>query len=527
MRFFKHHSRAIAIASVFAAVVILISGSIYFSLEQWRENVISTNTTLTRTVAERLQQASSELIDSLARADMFDRTRLTAEQSSMVDRRLMMLSDSIFEGVPGMEGGFFLAPMDDFFGYSYPTSPPPIPVYGPPPRSYTFIKNQVLESIETGHPITRVHQFDPAIFPLATQPIFTDGEIEAVVWARIHIERELPAIKLRQVINIGALTSALGFAVALLISIWQRRKILQMSQDLEQVKSGEAFEITESKGTLGFIARSINAMVRTMRADNSRREQLERELQQKQKMASLGKVIAGVAHEVKTPLAIIKTRIQIWQQALRNSTDDAPARQVFSNESLQLVVDEVDRLSDLVKRLLLFSKPQPAIHEPTDVNELLNQTVTFSETRTSKKRIEIVTELDEAMPHVAADRNALRQVFMNVLMNSIEAIQSHGRIVVRTRYDLSREHCLIEIQDNGSGIPDKLRQTVFDPFVTTKKKGFGLGLSISYEIINAHGGTIQMLPNRDKGTTCRIDLPIDQPKQDRSNEPDKTHTDRR
>ena len=520
MQFFRIHTRAIVIGTVFMVVVVTISALIYLSLERWRQDVIRTNETLTKVVTEQLHQAARGVVDSLSRDSVFELQSLNTNEVHRLDMRLKSLSDSVFMNVRGMEGGFFITNLDEFYGYGYPTSPPPIPVYGPPPRSYAFIKNQVLETIDSTKPILRLHKFDPAFFPLGTEPVFVDGQVVAVVWARIHIERELPAIKLRQLFNIGALTSLLGFVIALLISITQRRKIQQMSLDLEHVKSGKAVQVTESKGTLGFIARSINAMVKTMRDENTRREKLERQLHQKQKMASLGKVIAGVAHEVKTPLAIIKTRIQMWQQALRDTNGEAQVRDVFSNESLQLVVDEVDRLSDLVRRLLLFSKPQPAFQEPTDLNDLLRQTITFSETRTSKERIQINAEFDRSLPKIPADRNALRQVFINIIVNSIEAIPGNGKIDIRTVYNAQRHMCTITFVDNGTGIPTEMRQSIFDPFVTTKKKGFGLGLSISYEIITAHGGSIQLFPNKIAGTTCVIELPTSEQGRDRYNETD-------
>ena len=514
LEFLKVHTRAIVIGSIFMAIVVLISLVTYISLNQWRNNVIRTNETLTSVVAEQLYNSAQNVIDSLAHAKLLNRESLTMDEAQKLDLRLKKLSDSVFAQVPGMEGGFFLSNLDEFYGYSYPTSPPPVPVYGPPPRSYSLIKEQVLESIETGKSIVRLHGFDPAIFPLATKPLRINDATVATVWARIHIERELPAIKLRQVTNVGAVISLLGFIIAMLISVTQRRKILRMRYDLDQVKSGKRTQITQEKGTLGVIARSINAMVRTMRDENARREDLERELHQKEKMASLGRVIAGVAHEVKTPLAIIKTRIQMWQQALRGEPKENGSREVFSNESLQLVVDEVDRLSDLVKRLLLFSKPQPTVMEATDVNALLKQTVSFSESRSAKKKIDVQCEFDERLPKVEADRNALRQVFINVFVNSIEAINRTGKIDVKTRFDQKSNRCIIEVRDTGSGIPRELTRNIFDPFVTTKRKGFGLGLAISYEIVSSHGGSIQLAPQAGGGTVCTIELPISQRERD-------------
>ena len=507
MSFLRIHTRAIVIGSIFTLLVVVGSLLVYEAIERWRRDVIRTNETLTKVVAEQLHTASAGVIDSLSATGILHERALDPDRKNALDKRLKVLSDSILERVSGTEGGFFLASMDDFCGYSYPTSPPPIPVYGPPPRSYTFIKNQVLESIETGKAIVKLHQFDPAIFPLATEPLLVDGQAVAVVWARIHIERELPAIKLQQLVNIGALTSLLGFVIALLASTSQRRKIQQMRLELENVRAGEAAHITAGAGTLGMIAHSINAMIKTMHDDITRREQLERQLHQKEKLASLGKVIAGVAHEVKTPLAIMKTRIQMWQQALRDEKRRSQLHEVFDSDSLQLVVDEVDRLSALVKHLLLFSKPQPTAVESVDINDLLKHTIRFSSDPVHEKQIVFKHAFNPDLPTVAADPNALRQVFINILVNAIEAIPKDGTITVKTACSADRKTVVICIEDTGVGIPEDLGQNVFDPFVTTKRKGFGLGLSISYEIVSAHGGTIQLGRNGAGGTTCTIEFP--------------------
>jgi signal transduction histidine kinase len=513
MSFFRIHRRSIVIGSIFFALIGALLTGAHFSLEKWRNDVIRSNTSLAVVVAEELHAASVAVMDSLVRSGTLATPLQSIDAKQDLDACLKRLSDSAFTPVMGMEGGFYLTYFEEFFGYSYPTSPPPVPVYGPPPRSYELIKGQVRQTIETGKRKVDLLAFDPAVFPLVTEPVQIDGRVVAVVWARTHIEREFPAAKLREAINISALVALLGFGIALVISVTQYREIQRMRRDLERVQNGQAENIEEGKGTLGVIASAINIMLGTMRLDNSRREQLERELHQKEKMASLGRVIAAVAHEVKTPLAIIKTRIQMWQHSLRESPQPGQERTVISDDSLQLVVTEVDRLADLVKRLLVFSKPQPLHLEPTDITAVLKQTISLIEMRGRKRTVEVICNLAENMPPVRADRSALLQVFMNVLVNSYESIQGTGTITVTTEHDADAKLCRVTIHDTGIGIPEELRLKVFDPFVTTKKKGFGLGLSISYEIVVTHGGSIQLYPHETVGTACVIEFPI-QPARD-------------
>ncbi len=511
MKFIRIHARAILLATAFAAIIAVVSILVHISLKQWTAEIVNTNTTLTQVVVGQLNESGHKILDSLTRMEFFTREPRTMDDIRVMDTRLKEVSTTVLSRARGMEGGFFFSAFDEFYGYAFPTSPPPLPVYGPPPRSYNIIKAQVQETLDSNVAIARLHQFDPAIFPLATEPIVIDGATMGVVWARIHIERELPTLKLRQVINLGAVASLLGFIIALLISMVQRRKIQRIHADLEIVKTGSAHEVTEYRGSLGYIGRSINSMVDSLRKEHGRREHLERELHRKEKMASLGKLIAGVAHEVKTPLAIIKTRIQIWQQRqedLKKTDPDALQLEVVSDDSMNLVINEIDRLSEMVRRLLFFTKPKAEQLRKTNLHDLLQHTVKFVETKGMHKDVDIIMDFDVNVPQLYIDPNPMEQVLINIIVNSIEAIRSAGTITITTRFDRADNMVKVMIDDNGIGIPEEIQQKIFDPFFTTKEKGFGLGLSICYEVIVAHGGTIQFNSKEEKGTLCTIELPM-------------------
>lgn len=520
LEFLKIHARAILFATIFAIIVAVISYLVYASVNQWKQEVVQTNKTLAKVICRQLYESSEAIIDSLAADSFFAKANLTVDEIEKMDSRLKELSQAAFASIDGMEGGFFFSKLDEFYGYSFPTSPPPKPVYGPPPRSYNIIRSQAVATIETGRAIVDLHQFDPAIFPLATEPIMHADTVIGATWARIHIERELPTLKMRQVINVGAIISLLGFIIAVFMSVLQRRKIMRIHSDLEIVKTGAQHDVTVFGGSLGHIGRSINSMLKALRTGQGHREQLERELHRKEKMASLGILLAGVAHEVKTPLAVIKTRVQIWQQEGRNGESklvgDEP-HYLVSEKSMKLVISEIDRLSDLMKRLLYFSKPKSEKLRPTDINALINHTIQLVESRNGQKKVSINTDFDEALPSLKADPNALEQVFINILLNSIQSIDEEGTIDISTRFDSHKRIISIECKDTGSGIPDYIKSKIFDPFFTTKERGFGLGLSISYEILTAHGGTIAFRPNKPRGTICTINIPC--PEEERGQKP--------
>jgi len=259
-------------------------------------------------------------------------------------------------------------------------------------------------------------------------------------------------------------------------------------------------------GMFDFIGSSINKLVAQLSEIHKQKQYLEREFYQQDKLATLGKLIAGVAHEVKTPLAIIKTRIQIWQNELnkkeKNSTND-----VISPEAMQLVVNEIDRLTKLVKRLLVFSKPVSDKFQFINISKLLTQIISLFQIE-NREDIKIFTSFDESVPLVKCDQNAIEQVLINILTNSIESFNGKGIIRISTLYSKEFNNLTIEIVDNGPGIPDDIQNKIFDPFFTTKESGVGLGLSIAHEVIKAHKGKIYFTNLEPNGTSCTIQLSL-------------------
>jgi signal transduction histidine kinase len=505
--FIRIHSRAFGIALIFSIFVASLFFFIYISLKQWKEEVVQTNMVLCDVLAEQLTLSAGEVVAELDAQNLFNITDLAANQHTIIDNRLKEISGALFSRTKGIEGGFFLTAYDEFFGYAYPTSPPPKPVYGPPPRSYNIIKEQVLKTVATDSALTFLHQFDPAIFPLSTRPVKVRGKSVGAVWARIHIERELPYLKLRQIINMGFIIALIGFAVAGFSSLNVRKKIQRLSSDLDAIQQGTASEVRPASGNLEYVSKSINRMVAALNTEYKKREKLERELSQKAKMASLGRLVAGVAHEIKTPLAIIKTRIQMWQQDMKkSSTATLPGS--LTPDSMQMIVNETNRLDELLKRLLYFARPISPTLQPVKINDILTHTLLFIRTSSGPDAIHFIDDFENGLPLIQADPNSLEQVFINIIMNAIEACEPKDTITVKTRLDRKNKSVQICVEDTGKGINEEQSLKIFDPFFTTKNKGFGLGLSISYEIISAHQGTIRFMENQPRGSVCLIDIPI-------------------
>ncbi|MCF8346529.1 MAG: hypothetical protein K9G38_04895 [Bacteroidales bacterium] len=489
--------------------ILIVTGLILSShllFEKWEKRLIRDNMDVCAVYA-------AEIADEVSKNDSLHQLLLllitgdsiSIKESNQADSLFASSVEMIIAEKTGLEGGLFMKRINDFFGYAYPTSPPPVPVYGPPPRSYNIIKDQALTTIRKGMDTTVLHAFDPAVFPLSTSPVILNNEVVGAAWARIHIERELPVTKLKRVVNLVTIISLTGFLIMAMISLFLRTGIKNIRNELDNAKQNQGFRLKQRGGWFGFIPASINDMLAIIEKENNRRQELEKKLQQEEKLASLGKMIAGVAHEVKTPLAIIKMRVQMWERELKNNPE---LQQVFDKDSLQLVLNEIDRLSGLVKRLVVFSRPISKNLSEVNICIIIEEVLSLIDLDSGKKSINLKKQLLEKPPVILADPNSLKQVILNVLTNSIESIQSEGEIVVETISEKNTETLVIKISDTGSGILPNIMKSVFDPFFTTKDIGTGLGLSISREIITAHGGKITFSSNNKYETVCIISLPL-------------------
>jgi signal transduction histidine kinase len=236
-----------------------------------------------------------------------------------------------------------------------------------------------------------------------------------------------------------------------------------------------------------------------MNLKRERQEQtrLRDELRRSERLAALGKLLAGVAHEVRNPLAAIRSTVQLWQRM--------PDR-TRTPESLAAVIGAVDRLNETVTQLLQFSRADGTLRQPVDVNRLVLDTLELFAVRAAEQRVELRTELSADLPAIAAADTALRQVFVNLVKNAFDAMPQGGWLQVSTRA-APAQGVQIEFADSGEGIAAEAAAHLFEPFFTTRPQGTGLGLAICREIIVQHNGTIELVPGAEQGATFRIVLP--------------------
>ena len=289
------------------------------------------------------------------------------------------------------------------------------------------------------------------------------------------------------------LSAALGYFF--ISSLTSPVKVLLRST--RRLKAGDLdHRVAQLQDEFGELATAFNEMAESLK------EQIHK-MQRAEQMAVVGKLAAGLAHEIKNPLAGIKVAMNVLGDEEYLSAED--------KEVARKVGVEISRLELLMRSFLEFARPPKPKMESVDINSLLDSALTFysgsgRRLATGVPAIEIVKELG-TLPRTGADPMQLHQVFLNLVINAVDAMPDGGTLSVRTAFDAEDRVIQVEIADTGHGIDPKHAASIFQPFFTTKPKGTGLGLPICSQLIEQHGGTIAVTENPGGGTCFRIGLP--------------------
>ncbi|MCB2170593.1 MAG: two-component sensor histidine kinase [Deltaproteobacteria bacterium] len=284
---------------------------------------------------------------------------------------------------------------------------------------------------------------------------------------------------------------------------------LELMSRLFALRQMEIFIIT--LGVLGIVATTIfttRLTINRLRKSDREMIELNAQLVQSDKLAALGKMAAGVAHEINNPLAVILQKTGwmedlLEEEGLKQSANIAEFRQSIAKIELH-----VERARKVVHNMLGYARKMEPRLEDVDVNSTIDQTITILENHARINNIDIQVDLAETVPIIAGDQAQLQQVFLNLITNAIDAIGSNGAIEVASwRTD---DHIVVTIKDDGPGLSEDMMRKIFDPFFTTKDpgKGTGLGLWVSHSIIAKMGGGIHVKNNPDKGAIFTVEIPI-------------------
>jgi signal transduction histidine kinase len=289
---------------------------------------------------------------------------------------------------------------------------------------------------------------------------------------------------------------AVGLAFFLIRGL--TRPVNSLLDATRRLKSGDLdHRISGLYDEFGEVAASFNEMAASLK-----KQMLE--MQRTEQLRICGEMAAGLAHEIRNPLAGMKVSIEVLLSELNIEERD--------KEVLSKVIEQIRNIELMMKNLINYARPVAAQPVRFNVNKILEKTLYFIEKHPSftsgDPRKRLIRELDETLPEIVGDPQQLQQVFLNLLLNAADAVPDGGAITVRTAHDKEAKTVSVVLRDTGKGIPAELMEKIFQPFFTTKGKGTGLGLAVSKRIVEEHGGGIAVSNNVSGGATFAITLPV-------------------
>ena len=336
---------------------------------------------------------------------------------------------------------------------------------------------------------------------------FADVDFGGLI-AAAQIPKSAVYIASRDLLN-RLLFAALGLLVAaalvgLFFSRRFTRPVEQLSRATRDIARGK-FDIhvrVTSGDEIGTLAASFNQMATELRAREVALQEAQAKILQSEKLAAVGQLGAGIAHEVKNPLAGI---LGCAQLSLRKVEPGTPLE-----KNLQLIEKETKRCKTIIENLLRFARQEKTVFEPIDVNRVVEDAVAIVSHQLELQQVKVRKELAEDLPAIRGHANQLQQVLMNLMINAQDAMEGHPGTVTVTTGRPHAERIEVRVIDTGPGIPKEVQGKLFEPFFTTKPtgKGTGLGLAVTYGIVKDHGGDIRVESEPGHGATFIITLPV-------------------
>jgi len=312
-------------------------------------------------------------------------------------------------------------------------------------------------------------------------------------------------------VGISSAIFLVGLGIIFMITLRMTKPIETLTIAAKRIEQGDLrYRVSIHRDDeIGSLATAFDQMAERLAQREKELKDSQTILRRADRLSSLGLLTAGLAHEIRNPLVAIRT----FTQLLPERYDDAEFREGFQG----LALKEVDRICGLINDLLSFARPSKPNVAPENISDVVENIARILESQAKEKNVEIKREFDLRVPKVWIDKEQMKQVFMNLILNAIQAMKDGGSIVISTRIsarnndELIKECVQVEIRDTGVGIPEENLEHIFDPFFTSKDEGSGLGLAVSHQIVQEHGGFLTVESTVGKGTTFFVHVPVGKP----------------
>lgn len=308
------------------------------------------------------------------------------------------------------------------------------------------------------------------------------------------------------IIGLSVLAIGVGL-LATAISARTLRPVRTLIEGVSRIGRGDYSAQLGLRGDdeISVLAREFDHMASSLKEREAQLKEKQEALLRAEQLAAAGRISAQIAHEVRNPLSSIGLNVEMLQEQLTHASFPSEHEAQEARELLASVIREVDRLTEVTEEYLKLARHPPPALAPEDVNQIIASVLDFSREELQRSGVTVHRELDPTQPKALADEGQLRQVLLNLVRNSREAMGTGGVLTVRSR--VVNGAVELALQDTGRGMPPEVRERVFEPFFSTKEGGTGLGLAVSRQIVQAHGGAIDCESAPGQGTTFVVRLP--------------------